>query len=734
MPSPATTLCLSRQERELLDEVEIHSSAGLRHLAHASSHLHDDMQRPSAWEFPISDITEEHRRDASLETVVAKPSFASLFEGIYQGVRQAAECAQKLQELLPHEADSPLSPLRVSLPLLPVRRKGSNESTGGRTASIRKQVSFSKADPHTEKQPDVEVDSDVHLIFEGSRGGSVPGTPGSTHLPTRLPIDARSPSRRSSVFSDSLAISKSVAAGTASKTWSFTPKDAWAAEDDSGDEEDEFQNFLEDCAEKYAKKPDHTPRGNGSGEGNPDSTDAQAERKPCWRRSRMIHPQSRKRLFWDALSVAMIGFDVIMLPMIYGMSISETVEVLAASRLQLQTGYTVGPEVVMAPRKLMEMTGSLRLLIIFNVLKMATLLLLAVHFFSVGWHFVGFNTVGGWVDKEGFLEAPAMVRYVAAVRWTLAQLNGRTDRQERTFVEMLYIGFTAAHLKALGGHGSGLNSVSEAMSWSESEACFTLIFMSIFVSSLTSRMLQLQQLMDRESGYKRLLQRYREMHSLSFPLLYLAKRHIKDRSTLDSDLDTEAQLLRLLPVQTQLVGSDKSAAMASPTKPSLKSLLAKGELLIAPGIFDGISARVAEQVGFKALYMTGFGTVGSHLGLPDAGLASYRDMVERVRTLTALTSVPVICDGDTGFGGLLNVAHTVKGYEEAGASAIQLEDQEFPKKCGHTPGRKVIPFEQAVAKIRVAAEARTSPDFLIVARTDARTNLGHGLGFTGFRV
>jgi len=174
--------------------------------------------------------------------------------------------------------------------------------------------------------------------------------------------------------------------------------------------------------------------------------------------------------------------------------------------------------------KLMEMTGSLRLLIIFNVLKMATLLLLAVHFFSVGWHFVGFNTAGGWVDKEGFLEEPAMVRYVAAVRWTLAQLNGRTDRQERTFVEMLYIGFTA---------------------------CFTLIFMSIFVSSLTSRMLQLQQLMDRESGYKRLLQRYREMHSLSFPLLYLAKRHIKDRSTLDSDLDTEAQLLRLLPVQTQ---------------------------------------------------------------------------------------------------------------------------------------------------------------------------------------
>lgn len=122
--------------------------------------------------------------------------------------------------------------------------------------------------------------------------------------------------------------------------------------------------------------------------------------------------------------------------------------------------------------------------------------------------------------------------------------------------------------------------------------------------------------------------------------------------------------------------------------------------------------------------MTGFGTVGSHLGVPDAGLASYRDMVERVRTLSALTSVPLICDGDTGFGGLLNVDHTVKGYEAAGAAAIQLEDQEFPKKCGHTPNRKVIPFEQAVAKIRVAAEARSSPDFLIIARTDARTALG----------
>lgn len=143
-----------------------------------------------------------------------------------------------------------------------------------------------------------------------------------------------------------------------------------------------------------------------------------------------------------------------------------------------------------------------------------------------------------------------------------------------------------------------------------------------------------------------------------------------------------------------------------------------------PGVYDGVSVRLAEKVGFKALYMTGFGTVASHLGIPDAGLASYRDMVDRVRIFSGLSSVPLVCDADTGFGGLLNVEHTVQGYEAAGASAIQLEDQEFPKKCGHTAGRIVLPIEQAVAKIHVAANARKSSDFLIVARTDARTSLG----------
>jgi 2-methylisocitrate lyase-like PEP mutase family enzyme len=159
------------------------------------------------------------------------------------------------------------------------------------------------------------------------------------------------------------------------------------------------------------------------------------------------------------------------------------------------------------------------------------------------------------------------------------------------------------------------------------------------------------------------------------------------------------------------------------TRATLKGLLRKGRLIAAPGIYDMISLRIADRMGFESLYMTGYGTVASHLGLPDAGLASYADMVDRVRAFCSMAQTPVICDGDTGYGGLLNVAHTVAGYEAAGAAGIQLEDQEFPKKCGHTPGRRVIPTQDMVRKIRVAKEAR-SGDMLIVARTDARTTLG----------
>ncbi len=137
-----------------------------------------------------------------------------------------------------------------------------------------------------------------------------------------------------------------------------------------------------------------------------------------------------------------------------------------------------------------------------------------------------------------------------------------------------------------------------------------------------------------------------------------------------------------------------------------------------------ISARIADGLGFDALYMTGYG-VSASLGLPDAGLVSYTEMVARVAQICQGTATPVICDADTGFGGLLNVERTVKGYEAAGAAGIQIEDQVFPKRCGHTPGRRVVPIEDMVRKIKVAAASRASPDFLIVARTDARTN--HGL-------
>jgi 2-methylisocitrate lyase-like PEP mutase family enzyme len=150
----------------------------------------------------------------------------------------------------------------------------------------------------------------------------------------------------------------------------------------------------------------------------------------------------------------------------------------------------------------------------------------------------------------------------------------------------------------------------------------------------------------------------------------------------------------------------------------------RNELVAAPGVYDLISAKLADRLGFEALYMTGYGVVASHLGLPDAGLATYSDMVGRVGQIAAMTQTPLIADGDTGYGGLLNVQHTVRGYEAAGAVAIQLEDQEFPKKCGHMLGRRVVPAADMVAKVRVAVESRSAPDFLVIARTDARTMLG----------
>jgi len=156
----------------------------------------------------------------------------------------------------------------------------------------------------------------------------------------------------------------------------------------------------------------------------------------------------------------------------------------------------------------------------------------------------------------------------------------------------------------------------------------------------------------------------------------------------------------------------------------LKARLSQG-LVIAPGAYDALSARIAVQQGAEAVYMTGFGVAGSLLGVPDIGLVSAAEMVERVRALSAATApVPLIADGDNGHGGIANVDRIVRLYEQAGAAAIQLEDQVLPKRCGHMDGKEVVPRAEFVEKIRAAVSARNDDDFLIIARTDARGPLG----------
>ena len=159
--------------------------------------------------------------------------------------------------------------------------------------------------------------------------------------------------------------------------------------------------------------------------------------------------------------------------------------------------------------------------------------------------------------------------------------------------------------------------------------------------------------------------------------------------------------------------------------PQLREKLLKGEFFFAPGIQDMITAVVAKDLGFDIVYASGYWLTASAYGLPDAGIATYTQMLDRVATLVrSMPGASVMADADTGYGGLLNVHHTVKGYEAAGVTAIQMEDQEFPKKCGHTPFKRVVPLETMVNKIKVAIEARTSPDMLIIARTDARQSEG----------
>jgi 2-methylisocitrate lyase-like PEP mutase family enzyme len=159
--------------------------------------------------------------------------------------------------------------------------------------------------------------------------------------------------------------------------------------------------------------------------------------------------------------------------------------------------------------------------------------------------------------------------------------------------------------------------------------------------------------------------------------------------------------------------------------PIFRQMLDKGEFFVVPGMQDMIATAVANKVGFPIVYGSGYWLTASSMGLPDAGIASYTQMLDRMATLVQTSKAAVIADGDTGYGGLLNVAHTVRGYEKAGVTAIQIEDQEFPKKCGHTPFKRCVPLEDMVEKIKVAAETREDKkNFLIIARTDSRAGFG----------
>ena len=152
----------------------------------------------------------------------------------------------------------------------------------------------------------------------------------------------------------------------------------------------------------------------------------------------------------------------------------------------------------------------------------------------------------------------------------------------------------------------------------------------------------------------------------------------------------------------------------------LRALLESGQTIVAPGAFDPLAARLVEEAGFPAVYMTGFGTSAALLGRPDVGLLTMTEMAGNAGRIAACVDIPVIADADTGYGNALNVIRTVGSYEAAGVAGIHIEDQVAPKKCGHMEGKLVIPAEEMAAKVRAAVEARSQPEFVIIARTDAR--------------
>jgi 2,3-dimethylmalate lyase len=157
---------------------------------------------------------------------------------------------------------------------------------------------------------------------------------------------------------------------------------------------------------------------------------------------------------------------------------------------------------------------------------------------------------------------------------------------------------------------------------------------------------------------------------------------------------------------------------------SLQELLAGGEMVLAPGCYDALGARLVEEAGFDAAYMTGFGTAASRLGQPDVGLLTLTEMADNARQIAQAVEIPVIADADTGYGNPINVIRTVQEYESAGIAAVHIEDQVMPKKCGHMEGKQLIGADEMVSKVKAAVAARRSADFLIIARTDARAPEG----------
>lgn len=156
----------------------------------------------------------------------------------------------------------------------------------------------------------------------------------------------------------------------------------------------------------------------------------------------------------------------------------------------------------------------------------------------------------------------------------------------------------------------------------------------------------------------------------------------------------------------------------------LRQLLKGPGMITAPGAYDCITAKIIEQAGFAAVYMTGAGTAASRLGLPDYGLVTMTEMVENAEKIAASVQVPVIADADTGYGNQLNVVRTIHEYEGRGVAGLHIEDQVFPKKCGHLEKKEVIPEDEFISKIRAAVGQRRKPDFVIIARTDARAVIG----------